>query len=342
MKRRHFITLTALLLAGSLQAGQPGGTFLSVTEENDLFSNPFGKHQDRHYTQGLRISLVANETYFTNAAATMNRWLPACALQVNESQFGWIVLGQTIYTPSDILDSEPLVNDRPYAGWLFTGLNLQRLGTTWRRTPVLESWEINIGVVGPESLADKAQSTVHQYQDPYYVPLGWGNQLDTELGVELKYARHWRLTPSPRLAKHLDFIPNIGASVGNIRTHATAGGIVRLGWNLPADFGPQLIDSAATDYSALPHTPHPFGFYLFTGVAGRAVGRNIFLDGNTFNDSLRADKEWFVGDWSWGFAFHAFRHLEFSYTRVRRTHEFKTQQGMDTFGSLNLRLVFDF
>jgi subtilisin family serine protease len=123
----------------------------------------------------------------------------------------------------------------------------------------------------------------------------------------------------------------------------TAGPDYKHGWGLiNAQAAADLIDSAATDYSALPHTPHPFGFYLFTGVAGRAVGRNIFLDGNTFNDSLRADKEWFVGDWSWGFAFHAFRHLEFSYTRVRRTHEFKTQQGMDTFGSLNLRLVFDF
>jgi hypothetical protein len=331
-----------MLLAGPLRAGLPAGSYLSVTEENDLFAHPYGKHQDRHYTQGLRIVAMAGPQYFTNSNAALDRWLPTWSFHTTAAQLGLIVLGQNIYTPSDILTDKPLPDDRPYAGWLYTGLVFQRHGITTADTPVLENWEINLGVIGPESLADEAQSSVHQYQDPTYIPLGWGNQLKTEFGLELKYGRYWRLTPRPAMTRYVDFVPHVGVSLGNVRTHLQAGGLVRVGWNLPADFGPQLIDSPASDHSGMTHEPAPFSCFLFTGATGRLVVHNIFLDGNTFTDSMRADKEWYVGDWVWGFGVQAFRHVEFTYTRVRRSHEFKTQQDMDVFGSLFLRLSFDF
>jgi hypothetical protein len=83
---------------------------------------------------------------------------------------------------------------------------------------------------------------------------------------------------------------------------------------------------------------HDFGWYLFAGIEGRAVARNIFLDGNTFRDSRNVDKEPLVGDLQYGIAI-TWRNLRLGYTHVLRTREFKGQGGRrDDFGALSLSL----
>jgi hypothetical protein len=341
MRCAAFILCLFCLLTPSLPASS-NQLVLVVTEENDLFYNPCGEHQDRHYTQGLRIAVMAGPGAFRRATAQLNSLLPAPGLACQEAQFGWAIIGQNIYTPTDITRVRRVPNDRPYAGWLYTGLIFQRHGTGFHQLPTLENWELDLGVVGPESLADQAQSKVHQYQDPNYLPVGWEDQLSTEFGLELKYARHWRWEPLPRLQGRVDLIPHLGASLGNIHTHLSAGSLLRLGYNLPADFGPHLIDSAGTDYSGLARPARPCGLYLFGGIAGRVVARNIFLDGNTFQSSERTDKEHLVGDLIWGAACHLLGHFEASYTWVRRSEEYHTQPGPSRFASLNVRLRFSF
>jgi len=44
------------------------------------------------------------------------------------------------------------------------------------------------------------------------------------------------------------------------------------------------------------------GGYVFAGVEGRAVARDIFLDGNTFQKSPSVDKEPLVGELAVGAA----------------------------------------
>lgn len=78
-----------------------------------------------------------------------------------------------------------------------------------------------------------------------------------------------------------------------------------------------------------------FGWYLFAGADGRAVARNIFLDGNTFRDSPSIDKEHFVADLSAGLAL-TFERVRISYTVVYRTKEFQGQDDNDLFGSVGL------
>ena len=41
--------------AQPLKAQEQDGHVLSFIEENDLYYNPFGEHQDRHYTQGFKL-----------------------------------------------------------------------------------------------------------------------------------------------------------------------------------------------------------------------------------------------------------------------------------------------
>jgi hypothetical protein len=80
-----------------------------------------------------------------------------------------------------------------------------------------------------------------------------------------------------------------------------------------------------------------FGWYLFTGAEGRAVARNIFLDGNTFRDSRSVEKKLFVGDLQFGIAF-TWSNVRLSYTHVLRTREFKIQDERDDFGALSLSI----
>ena len=74
-----------------------------------------------------------------------------------------------------------------------------------------------------------------------------------------------------------------------------------------------------------------FGIYGFVGVQGRAVGRNIFLDGNTFRDSPSVYKEPLVADLQTGVSvFWDWARLDAAV--MYRTDEFEGQDKGDTIG----------
>jgi hypothetical protein len=318
--------------------------FLAITEENDSLSNPTGDHQDRHYTQGLKISLFGGDDFMTNTTANLNRLLPAIGIQPTAGDLGWIILGQNIYTPTNILSHAPIPSDRPYAGWLYTGLVYQRRGDLAPNLAVMENFEINLGVVGPFSLAEPSQITVHHiFFGTNDIPKGWHNQLDNEPGLELKYARLWRWSPTTATAPYFDVLPRLGGELGNVQIFATAGASFRLGVNLPQDFGVQIIDSPATANGGLTrHTPSFFA-YLFGGLDGRAVAHDITLDGNSFNNSgPSVTRNPWVADVTYGFALQVCTHIELTYTHIIRTEEFKGQANNDILGSLTLKAKYRF
>ena len=82
-----------------------------------------------------------------------------------------------------------------------------------------------------------------------------------------------------------------------------------------------------------------FAWYVFASAEGRAIARNIFLDGNTFRDSLSVDKRPFVADFQLGAVLH-FDNLELTYTYVARTEEFETQGSAQQFGSVGITYRF--
>ena len=77
------------------------------------------------------------------------------------------------------------------------------------------------------------------------------------------------------------------------------------------------------------------GWYLFAGAEGRAVGRNIFLDGNTFQDSPSVDKNIFVGELSAGVVL-TYDDFRIAYTHVIRSPEFEGQNGPSVFGGITV------
>ncbi|HUI06398.1 MAG TPA: lipid A deacylase LpxR family protein [Verrucomicrobiae bacterium] len=346
-RHRVVVGFVGLILVGAgwrCDASAPAdgdGCVLALTVENDSFANPFGEHQDRHYTAGLKMVLFGGDDFASNLTGRLNK-LADWGINPEAGNLGWIIVGQNIYTPEKILDPAPIKTDRPYAGWLYTGAVYQRRGALGTNVAVMENFEINLGVVGPDAIGEEAQKTIHRWWFPDDIPKGWDHQLKNEPGLVLKYARLWRYSPTAETARYADVIPYVGGDLGNVFTFATAGTTVRLGCNLPRDFGVPIIDSPASINSGLTRQAPWWYAYGFGGVAGRAVGHDITLDGNSFRGGPSVDKNIWVGDLSWGFAVQMFRHLEVAYTRIIRTEEFRGQDGNDKIGSFTIKGTFCF
>lgn len=312
------------------------GRVFSVLEENDMVVKT-----DRHYTQGIKLSYLQADGDVPRVVARMMELVPSVAYQPNALKFGYQI-GQSMFTPANIRTSALIPGDRPYGGWLYTGLILQRRGETRGGTPVLENFALDLGIVGPESLAKEAQTWVHEVRGRP-LPQGWSHQLRTEPGINLKYERShlFRSSWTDRFA--MDLIPRGGFSVGNVDTSLRFGGMFRVGWNLPRNFGLQTVDSLTTPEGGLPpgriDWSRRLGVFAFVGTEGRLVAHNIFLDGNLFQSSQRVEKEPLIGELRTGFAVQLGRCL-IGFTQVFRTPEFRKQPEHDAYGSVFGQIVF--
>lgn len=319
----------ALLTAFSAASPAFGGEealsgVLSVVIENDLFYS-----RDRDYTNGLALIWVPTENSTPAWALRIARWLPWFP-QDGLVRHGY-GFGQNMYTPRDITVADPPLEDRPYAGWLYGTI---AVGAETGRQ--LDQFALTLGMVGPASLAEETQTFVHKVLNTD-IPRGWDTQLQNEPGFYVTYQRSWRELAARALnGLDLDLTPHIGGALGNVYTYAGAGLTVRLGRNLPLDYGPPRIQPSLPGSGSFAPTQR-FEWYLFAGLEGRAVVRNIFLDGNTFRDSRSVNKEPFVGDVQLGIAL-TWRGWRLSYTHVMRTREFESQSGRDEFGALSLSM----
>jgi lipid A 3-O-deacylase len=321
----------ALLIAGAPAALRADdGQRLSVIEENDsLFFD-----SDKHYTQGLRIGYLgpdlARESAWNEPFDILGSVLPVFQAGEGKRPRRYALsFGQSFFTPSVIAADPPDPRDRPYAGWLYLGASL--LQDTDRR--MLEHLELQLGVVGPAALGKQVQRQWHEFVDGAE-PLGWDSQLENEPGVVLSYERKWRLKLIGDGASGIDLIPELGGSLGNVFTYGEAGVLLRFGRNLQADYGPARIRPAlsGTDYFNRDYMDGDFGIYGFVGAQGRAVARNIFLDGNTFRSSPSVDKEPLVADLQAGVSVFWRNGARLDAAVMYRTDEFEGQDSGDAIG----------
>lgn len=307
----------------------------TATYENDVF-----RDTDRSYTNGVRFSWISSEENLPQLVRPFANYLLSPVSETipffpndGKRRISYAV-GQSMFTPNDIRISTLVPQDRPYAGWLYGSI-----GYTSDNNEHLDYLELTVGMVGPASLAEETQTFVHEHITGSPLPQGWDHQLKNEPGIILTYEHKWRnLYEISPFGLGVDFTPHVGGSLGNVFTHAAAGGTFRIGYDLPADYGPPRVrpSIAGTDFFI---PSRRFGWYLFFGVEGRAVARNIFLDGNTFTDSHHVDKKYFIGDLQGGIAF-TFQNARLAYTTVYRTKEYDTQKSGDRFGTLTLSLKF--
>lgn len=304
--------------------------FISLSIENDSI----GGGTDQFYTSGVRLTWFNVNTPVPKVMDEMADAIPT--FDINETTSTFYTLGQNIYTPENIRTAGNQNDDRPWAAFLYGSAGLLSVENNH-----IDELELTLGVVGPEALGEQGLKFIHRHITDSPIPRGWKNQLDFEPGIVISAQRRW-----PRALYHdfgdyrLRAIPNVNVSLGNIYTYAGTG--------VSFTFGPYqgtLQDTPPRVRPAMPgsgyfETPDQgWSWYGFAGLDGRVIGRNIFLDGNTFSDSHSVDKKPLVGDASTGIAF-TLGSYRISYALNARSKEFDGQDDESVFGSLTFSTRF--
>ncbi|MFD2206025.1 lipid A deacylase LpxR family protein [Kiloniella antarctica] len=347
--------LATLVFGGTPAVAQDNtqGEFGDPTFQEELTSKVIGNEQDqiitlviendslgaagtdKNYTSGVRLGYLDVNADLPEIAYTLDRVVPTFG--INETSSVFYSLGQNIYTPQNISQTSQDPDDRPWAAHMYGSIGLVTVTDNH-----MDEIEASLGIVGPSALGEQAQKFVHTHittDSP--TPHGWSNQLNHEptlsLGWQRRFPNYWQVNGG---GLSLGASPYYGATLGNAHTFADAGMTFRLSperdtWqDEPVRVRPAL---PGTGYFDRPEDG--WSWYLFAGLEGRAVARNIFLDGNTFSNSHSVDKKYFVADANAGLAL-TYEQYRFSYTMVYRTKEFEGQDDPGVFGALSFGVGF--
>ena len=277
-------------------------SFISVVAKADTVSLYFendslGGGTDRYYTNGVRL-----------------QWL--------RDTYGFVV-GQNIYTPDEI-DVPYQCGQRPYAGYLYAGYILNWVaGTT----------EIDIGVVGPEAQGEEVQNYIHELIGSKQAL--WDKQVDEGFSPQLyhRYIFNYSLFKHNYWGATLN--PYLAGSLGWVNIAFRAGGVVRIGYNLPPyqSMAPVIIVTG-TPYK------QPYTLYLLAAVEARAIAYNVFLEG-TLDDGTKPGITTYpiVADIIGGIGM-GYKAVEIQYKLIYRTKEYTTQNYEAVFGSIQINYKF--
>lgn len=309
----------------SADAGGGRGS-VSFVVDNDLFD---GLRRDGQYTSGLQVAWLSGEAGVPQRLGWVADWLETLNRGADSHSWG-LALGQNIYTPDRVFWVPPDPDDRPYAGWLYGAVNV-----AVRSDARLTSFEVQLGVVGPSARGQEAQRFWHDLFGDL-APRGWDFQLRDEPGLNLIMTHMGRVRLSEGSNRPgglaVDAVPSLTAGIGNVQTFLGTGVLFRVGTNLWADFGPPMIRPPVSGAGSQVARSGR-GWYVFAGVEGRAVARDIFLDGNTFRSGPRVEKKSLVRDVRLGFAL-VFRRGSITYSHCFRSLEFDGQARPFRYGSV--------
>lgn len=291
-----------------------------LVADNDYFNfwQPVRQRPDKEYTQGIHL------TRSFRPRRSLPRWLPGhlgCAGGAPDCPWVTMALSQEIYTPTH--DSENLQpGERPYAGWLAVSASVER-----HRASQMAELKVTVGITGPLSLAEFAQTRIHRLLG-YRKPLGWAGQIPTEPGLGVEYRRADQLL---RVGGESGLGMRVGAltggRLGTFAVDGSAGLHVTLGL---APSAPRPVDlSPRTQRVSL----HVSGSFRLDGVL-----RNEFLQGTLFRSSPGVPVRHLVPEGSVGVQVRLGR-VALGWNAVRRGREYPTADGGHTYSSLTVALL---
>jgi len=305
-------------------------SFFTITDENDFF----GGGTDKNYTNGIMLTWFNRDVRKSKIAEFVADIIPNFDIDGTTSVY--YSIGHNLYTPERIDIPIPDTKDRPYAAFLYGSV-----GFTDIEDNHIDDIEITLGVIGPMAFGEEIQVNYHSLIETTE-PKGWDYQLENELGLMFSWQRRWpeAFAVDTWGGGYFRIMPHVGATIGNIYTYTNAG------FNL--QFVPKKDRWQSQPLRVRPAIPGS-GFFsnfedgwswmLFAGVEGRVIARNIFLDGNTFEDSPSVDKRYFVADANAGLAM-SYKSMRISYTVNWRSEEFRGQDESHLFGALSLGFRF--
>ena len=328
-KKSTLVILGFSLLFTQLAQANPKGV-VSLQIENDAWVG-----LDKHYTSGVMLS------YFPLKPAPdwVNSSIKGLGLSVAPDEVAVeYSFGNTIFTPQDFEATQPLPDQRPWAGHTFVSF------AAMRKPQVINSYltvgdrlSVTLGLVGPASGGEQAQTILHEaISSPK--PGGWDYQLANEPTLNLHYLRRWHFYQPLVSNYELELSPSASLALGSPYTYGGLGFMLRLGPNLSQDFGPPAIQPnyAGSSYFA---AGKPWHWYLMAGVEYRYMQYNLFLDGTLFSNGPSIEKYKQVDDVFLGAAI-SYHQVRLAVTSVYRAKEFVGQEKRDIFGSFNLSFYY--
>ncbi|MDQ8194993.1 lipid A deacylase LpxR family protein [Coraliomargarita sp. SDUM461004] len=257
-------------------------------------------------------------------------------------QYG-IGLTQLMFTPENTTTATPPQGERPYAGWMGLEFSLQASAGDSASSATL-----SIGTTGQHSYAQEVQEWVHNNISDSPIFQGWDSQAPAELTINVHLDHKQRLRffdHTQNWPLQIDGFYEWGAALGNFRTDAYLGALLRIGHNLPNSYitpRVQLGSFTATIFDNGRAANQDFSIYAYTGARGYAVLHDITLDGPVFRDwDESVNSEPWVGEFSFGIAAR-YKWIEVSLSHTLRGDEFEHQENRSRYGSILLRLTSSF
>ena len=297
------------------------------------FENDADVRTDRAYTEGAKIYALIhrddmNDTWFK---------IPFTDSYQRE-HFISFTLGQQMFSPDDLSASEPVIGQQAYAGWLYFQTGLHQSSEHH-----LDTLSLKLGILGQHAYMEQVQQFIH-WLIGSPKPEGWGNQLGSKPGVQLDYLHKWRYELDDFWGMESDLIPYVSGEFGNVAIEGSGGTQLRMGYNLPKDYGDSPIDEygnsgiLASKTVSYRHSSH-WSYYLNFGAGASAVLYDYFLDGTTLNGVQFVEKYYGRAFASYG-ATLRYKAFALNYIRTHYTPLYTTQNGHTNYGSLQFVYKF--
>lgn len=320
--------------AESSNRGISEGQSFGIAIENDS-ENVGGPGSDQAYSNGIHFAYV----YARNKVP---KWAPKelreseffkSELADSTANFG-VSVNHQIYTPEDTLAFGLQSDDRPYVAWLNVSFSV-----VLKNQNRSQSIELSVGTIGPAANGEAIQNSFHRWIGTEKAE-GWGNQLKDEPTVQINYQQRISfLEFRIPTGAYFDLIPMFGGGLGNVIMGLHSGILARVGVNLPADVGPSRPSGGDTESFVVPMTTDESrsSYYFFAGIRGNAVARNLFLDGNTFQESHRVTKYRLNFETEVGLSAQI-RPVNVTWRFVVRSPEFEQDKGFNSFASFGISI----
>ena len=254
--------------------------FFSFTGENDAFYR-----DDGLYSNGLLGSWGYDDVEGMDEQ-TLPDWLAYLVqksyLYTQQDKHYAIsyTVAHLIQTAIEIKVQELVEEDAPYVGMFAWETEL----TTYDEANI-DRLSLLLGAVGPAAGGEYMQKVVHGVIGASE-PQGWDNQIGNEFIINLQGERSWRVYEKMLESSEFDIVTGIRGEIGNFRSDVGVGVDMRWGRGLQNNF------SSASAFPAQKlNTAHHSsnGWYFFANSSAFYVVNDIFIDGNSFQESHCVD-----------------------------------------------------
>lgn len=280
---------------------------------------------DAAYSYGSKIGAL----FFRDEIKESLLRIPFTEYKTSENYISFS-FAHELYTPKDLKRSDLIVEDRPYAGYMYLQGALHQV-----KENSLLSLTTQVGIVGPSSQMEQVQTMIHDLIGSPH-PQGWDNQIKDEFIFQLNFSQKKYYDLEYIYGYDASLVPSYGVELGNASTKMYGSALFRWGKNVPKDFGAYLMNNTDTSKIPLSSTQKDtkkWRYYINFSLQANAIARNIFLDGNSFKESHSVEKYPITVDVGYGLSF-AYKDFSIDYIRRHSSKEYKTQEGLYSYGSL--------